>query len=99
MNQTELQYCVAFRRVPATGTVRIRLLLERYGSLEEARATSSSSLKDPGLDSRAMSSLTTVRSKVNTPAEMERLEKVGIRAIPLDDPDYLPRLKKVYDLP
>ena len=73
MNLGELHSWVACRRVPAIGTVRIRLLLERYGSLEGAWAASSSSLKDAGLDSRAVSSLTTVRSKVDPSADMERL--------------------------
>lgn len=99
MNNTELQYWVAFRRVPAIGTVRIRLLLERYGSLEEAWSAPASSLKNAGLDRRSVSSLTATRSKVDPAAEMEGLEKAGVRAIPWDDPDYPPRLKEVYDLP
>ena len=90
---------MAFRRVPAIGTVRIRLLLERYGSLEEAWSAPASSLKDAGLDRRAVSSLAAARSKVDPSAEMERLGREGIRAIPWDDPEYPPRLKEVYDLP
>ncbi len=85
--------------MPAIGTVRIRLLLERYGSLEEAWSAPASSLKDAGLDRRAVSSLAAARSKVDPSAEMERLGREGIRAIPWDDPEYPPRLKEVYDLP
>lgn len=99
MNETELKYWVAFSRVPSIGRARFQLLLRHFGSLLNAWYASADALKEAGLDHRAATAIATVRSRLDPDADMERLERMGARALTWDDPDYPRRLKEIYDLP
>ncbi len=62
LSDTDLKYWVAFSRVPYIGRARIQLLLQRFGSLQDAWHASAGSLNEAGLDKRATTSISTLRA-------------------------------------
>jgi len=99
LDTSEQKYWVAFSRVPYIGRARIQLLLHRFGSLGDAWNASSAALKEAGVDARTVASLAATRSNLDPDAEMERLGRLGVRAITWEDQEYPRLLKEVYDLP
>lgn len=85
---SERQYWVGFSLVKGVGPVRVRQLLERFGSLREAWEAPSTALAEAGLDRRALRSLTEARRRVDLEAELARLDKLGIAVLTWEDDDY-----------
>lgn len=91
----ERRYWIGFSLVKGIGPVRVRYLLERFGSLGEAWHADSSSLAAAGLDRRTMDSLLETRRRVDLEVELARLDKLGIAVLTWDDDDYPPLLKQL----
>lgn len=86
----ETKYWVAFRYVTHVGPVRLQKLREHFGSAEAAWNAPSRDLRSV-LDERAAASLLAVRQRLSPDETMERVERLGIDVLTLDDPRY-PRL-------
>lgn len=99
MDRNELQYWVAFGRVPQIGRARFSLLEGHFGSLEDAWKASPAALQDAGLTGAALSALLAARDGVSPEAELEKLDQLGIRALTWRDDTYPARLKEIYDRP
>lgn len=99
MDASERTYWVAFRMAPAIGRARFELLLKAFGALERAWRASPEALRAAGLDARAITSVSTLKARIDPDAEMARLERAGIRVLTWEDQDYPARLKQIYDLP
>lgn len=90
MGSEDARYWVGFQRAQRIGPVRLRRLIERFGTLEEAwRAT-------PGqlgsvLDQASVDAVVSTRSSVELDREMDKVAKAGASVLTLDDPAY-PRL-------
>jgi len=96
----ELKYWVAFSGIPGIGRVRIAQLKEHFGgSLQDAWKAPEGKLKHAGLDSRSIDALVTLRPRISTDAEMEKLERHGVNVLICEDPSYPSRLKEIYDYP
>ncbi len=95
----ELKYWVAFSGIAGVGRVRISRLREYFGGLQDAWNAPEGKLKQAGLDSRSVAALMTVRSKISLDAEMEKLERLGVKVLICEDPVYPSRLKEIYDYP
>jgi len=96
----ELKYWVAFSGIPGIGRVRIAQLKEHFGgSLQDAWKAPEGKLKHAGLDSRSIDALVTLRPRISTDAEMEKLERHGVNVLICEDPNYPSRLKEIYDYP
>lgn len=95
----DLKYWIGFNSVAGIGPKRFEALLKHFGSPREAWQASPQELQAAGLDSRSLESLTTVRSKLDLDAELERYAQAGISVLTWDDPDYPPLLKQIYDPP
>lgn len=99
MDYEELKYWVGFTRVPHIGTVRLRLLDERLGSLANAWRATEGDLRKAGLDARVVESVIEHRSKIDPDEEMALLEKHQCSAITWHDSRYPSRLKEIDDSP
>ena len=99
MKPEYLKYWLAFNRIRGIGRVRFKLLEDHFDSMEAAWAASQAELRAAGLDRRTIRSVLEGREKVKPDAEIERLEKSGVRALTWHDDDYPARLKEIYDLP
>jgi len=94
-----LQYWVGFSRVPGIGPVRLRALLDHFGSVREAWGASTATLRALGYDRRTIESFVAVRGKLDLSAELERVAQLGIKVLTWDSPDYPSLLMNIPDPP
>jgi DNA processing protein len=95
----DARWWVGFNKVPGIGAARLRALLDYFGDLETAWNASAHDLRQAALDRRSLDNLLQVRDKLDLEAEMERLDRAGVRVLTWDDPDYPPNLRQVYNAP
>ena len=95
----DIKYWVGFSLVPGIGRVKFAQLENYFGSLEEAWRATPADLKHGGLDSGSIHSITSWRPKISLEAEMEKLDRYGVKVLTCHDPDYPSRLKEIYDYP
>ncbi|HKZ51152.1 MAG TPA: DNA-processing protein DprA [Dehalococcoidia bacterium] len=93
--ESELQYWVAFNRIPGLGPVRINLLMRYFGSLAEAWNASSGALRAAGLDNRTVHSILESRPSISPEEEINKLERHHIQALTINDPAYPRPLKEI----
>src|SRR3954453_18598734 len=91
------KYWVGFHRVPFIGPVRIRRLVEHFGDLENAWVAQPNELRSV-LDDRAIKSLEKVRRELALDREMEKIERLGINVLTIEDDGY-PRLLREIPAP
>ena len=87
----ELGYWVGFNKVQGIGPLRLRALLDTYGSIERAWHAPGEQLSRVGLDNRSVKNLLEARSEIDLEQELKRLEAMNVRALTWESPDY-PRL-------
>ena len=90
---------MGFNSIPGIGRVRFAQLENYFGSLKDAWEAPSAELKRAGLDSVAMRAINHWRPSISPEAEMEKLDRYGIKALTCNAPDYPSRLKEIYDYP
>ncbi len=95
----DLKYWVGFSLIPGIGPVRFSQLLKYFGNLAGAWTAGPAELKQAGLDSSAIRSITASRPKISLEEEIEKLDRYGVKALTSNDPDYPARLKEIYDFP
>ncbi|UCH43383.1 MAG: DNA-processing protein DprA [Dehalococcoidales bacterium] len=98
-NVKDIKYWVGFSRIPGIGRVRLAQLENYFGSLSDAWKATPGQLRQAGLDSKSIRSITSYRSKVSLDSEMEKLDRYGVSAVTFHDPAYPARLKEIYDYP
>jgi DNA processing protein len=99
MDERERAHWVAFNRAPGIGAVRVRRLLERFGSLAEAWAQTRMTLSHAGLDRRVLDALTPLQKSINPERELERARAIGVSVLTWLDPEYPPLLRAIPDPP
>src|SRR3990170_8291861 len=99
MDRNELQYWVAFGRVPQIGRARFSLLEAHFGKLEDAWKASPAALQAAGLSGNALSALLAARDSISPEAELERLDHLGVQVLTWHDQAYPPRLNEIFDRP
>ena len=91
----DVRYWVAFNCVQGIGPVRVRALLDYFGSLEAAWHADLTKLAQAGLDRRALTQLGATRASLDLDAQMDRLSRLGVRTITWEDTDYPERLRQI----
>ncbi|MCR4394140.1 MAG: DNA-processing protein DprA [Dehalococcoidales bacterium] len=100
MTETEeLKYWVGFNLIPGIGKVKFTHLENYFGTLEKAWQAGKADLIQAGLDNHTIKSIETWRPRIDPDAEMEKLEKSGVKALTYHDAAYPARLKEIYDYP
>lgn len=97
--EKEIKYWVGFSNIPGIGRVRLAQLENYFGSIEDAWKATPGELKKAGLDSTARRAINSCRPGISPEAEMEKLDRCGVRALTCNDNDYPARLKEIYDYP
>ena len=95
----QLRYLVGFTHVPGIGRVRLSLLQRHFGDLKGAWHASPKELHSAGLDERAAESLQATRARLSLDQELEKMERLNVKALCPADPLFPPRLREVYDCP
>lgn len=86
----ERAFWVGFHQTPYVGPVKLQRLLAHFGSLERAWTAGARHLEGV-LGERAAESVLRTRGTLDIEREMERIARLGIDVLTLDDPGY-PRL-------
>lgn len=95
----ELAYWVGFNKVLGIGPARLRALLDFFGSIEAAWQGDLASLQDAGLDRRSATNLLAMRRSLDLVAEMDRLDRAGVRVLTWVSEDYPTNLRNIHDPP
>ncbi|MFC1940503.1 DNA-processing protein DprA [Chloroflexota bacterium] len=99
VSKEDTKYWVGFSLILGIGHVRFTQLESYFGNLKDAWQATPAELKSSGLDNGSIRSITSWRPKVSLDAEVEKLERYGVKALTWHDPNYPPRLKEIYDYP
>jgi len=88
-------YWVGFNMVRGIGAVRLKALLEHFGSLDIAWQASADELRSVGLNEKIIENLLKVRNQVDLERLWEKIESQGIQVVTWEDPIYPRRLKEI----
>ncbi|HJU46478.1 MAG TPA: DNA-processing protein DprA [Chitinophagaceae bacterium] len=101
MNKKDtLFYQIALTLVPQIGCVQARILIEKYGDAKTVFHTGKAALeKTEGIGAIRAGSIRSFSDFSRVEAEMEFIEKHGIRPLFITDPGYPQRLLNCYDPP
>ncbi|MFO3797040.1 MAG: DNA-processing protein DprA [Anaerolineales bacterium] len=95
----EKRYWVGFNLVKGIGAVRLKRLIEAFGSAEAAWQASSLEWQMHGLSPRLCERLEAVRSSDALERLWEQIQKQGIQVLTWDDAAYPPRLREIEQPP
>lgn len=88
-------YWVAFNLVKGIGAVRLRALLDYFGSLEVAWQAPLDGLRAAGLPARILENLLQIRKDCSLERVWEAIEKRGVQVLTWEDAGYPPRLLQI----
>lgn len=90
---------VALSLTPGLGPTRAKRLAEFFGGVEGVFRASLTELEAAGLPAAAAQSLATGRSIELAQDELGKAASAGVQIVSLDDPEYPPELRQIYDPP
>lgn len=92
-------YWIGFNIVKGVGAVRMRQILEFFGSLETAWNAPAEGLLTAGLPAKVVENFITVRNQIDLERVMKNMEIKGIKVLTIQDSDYPRRLKEINQPP
>ncbi|MDQ6694001.1 MAG: DNA-processing protein DprA, partial [Chloroflexota bacterium] len=95
----ETSYYVGLSMVAGIGPVRMRLLLDHFGSVENAWHATRGDLLATGLEARTVEALCEMRLRNDLAAVMERLDALGVKVLTWESDNYPDRLREVEGSP
>ena len=97
---TSREAYIALNMIDEVGPVRVRALLDQFGEPQAILGASKSELMQVnGVGEQVARNITDWRGTVNLDAELERIEKAGVRVVTREDADYPKNLREIYDPP
>jgi DNA processing protein len=91
---------VALNMVPSLGPVRLRRLMDLFGSPERVLSASATELEQvEGLTRPLISALRNWESTVDLSGELQRIREFGAHVVVQDDPTYPRLLREIHDPP
>jgi DNA processing protein len=97
--RADLADWIALNMIRGIGPRTANQLLERFGSPAQVFAASRGALEASGVKPETVRELHDSEILEKAGAEIERLEKLGAAVITLEDEDYPPLLREIYDPP
>jgi len=95
----DLPFWTGCNRVPGIGIVRLRRLIDAFGSAEGAWSASRHALISAGLSANQADALLSVRATFDSEGELRRLRDAGVVGLPWDAPEYPPMLREAPGAP
>lgn len=92
-------FLVAFASISGIGSMRLKLLLEYFGSAEEAWKATFSEISRVGLPKNVLTAILDRRQKINPHQYHYSILKRGIKVVTILDSDYPDRLRNIPDPP
>ena len=97
---TSREAYIALNMIDGVGPVRVRALLERFGTPEAILSAPRGELmRVDGVGEEVARCITSWRESIDLDAELARLEKSGARVVMRDDAEYPKNLREIYDPP
>lgn len=96
---SELGYWVGLNAVRGIGPAKFRALVDFFGTARAAWEANEPSLRQAGLDSRAIENLQRARRRIDPAEETGRTRAAGIQILTWDDEAYPACLKEIPDPP
>lgn len=96
---TQVKYWAALNRVSRLGTARFQKLESYFGDLAAAWQAAPAALRAAGLDGRTAQAVADARRSYDPDAEMDALDKAGVRLLTWHDPEYPDRLRTIDSRP
>lgn len=97
---TSKEAFLALNLLPKIGPIRVRRLLERFESPERVLSASHNELKSvEGIGGEMASQISSWENHIDLEEEKRRIADHGIHLVTLDDDDYPPNLREIYDPP
>ena len=91
---------IALNMIDGVGPVRVRALLERFGTPEAILSAPRQELMQvEGVGEEVARNVTQWRENIDFDAELVRIEKSGARVVTRDDTEYPKNLREIYDPP
>ena len=97
MNNRDIKYWVGFSLIPGIGRVKITQMESYFGSLADAWQATLAELRQDGLDSGSVKAITSWQPRISLEAEMDKLDRYGVKVFTYHNPEYPSRLKEIYD--
>jgi DNA processing protein len=96
----ELEALVALSTVPYLGSIKIRLLVQHFGSAEAAITAPLDVIESlPGFGAKIMAGIESLKKNEEWKKEMDLVESMSVKLIPWTSPDYPKRLLAIEDYP
>jgi DNA processing protein len=92
-------YWVGFNIIKCVGAVRMRQILEFFGSLETAWNAPAEGLLTAGLPPKVVENFITVRKQIDLELVMKNIQTRGIKFLTIQDADYPRRLNEINQPP
>jgi DNA processing protein len=99
MPRSDLRYLVGLSLLPGIGPARFNKLLDHFGEAERAWRATEGELTALGIDAKALPALLERRRTLSLEREMEKLQRLEVQVISLQDPQYPARLKEIFNAP
>lgn len=97
---TEQESLIALNMIERVGPITIKRLLEAFGNAATVLEAGWEKLRRvEGIGPEMAKRVSRWRESVDIPAEMEKIEKEGVKIVTLSDPSYPECLKHIYDPP
>ena len=90
---------LALALTPGLGPTRVRKLVEHFGNAARVFCASLTELEGTGMQAASAQSIATGKSIELAQQESTKAAEIGARMVCLDDAEYPPRLKEIYDPP
>jgi len=93
------QYWIGFNLVKGIGAVRLKSLLDYFGSLEVAWNAPAGALLAAGVPQKSVEMLVALRKQVDLDELCDRIDRLGIQVVTWEDAGYPRRLKEINQSP
>lgn len=93
------RYWIGFNLVKGIGAVRLKNVLDYFGSLEIAWNAPADALQAAGLPHKSVEYLVTLRAKIDLDSVIENITKKGVQVVTWEDAGYPRRLKEINQSP
>jgi DNA processing protein len=97
---TSREAYIALNMIDGIGPIRVRALLDRFHEPQGILAASKSELMQvEGVGEEVARSVASWHERLDIDAELQRIEKAGVRVVTRDDVEYPKNLREIYDPP
>lgn len=99
MDQKELQYLIAFNKIPIIGAVRLQKIIQSFATLKDAWNADISDLLSVGFDENTSSKIIEEKKNIIPEKEYEYVIREGISTVTIQDKEYPLLLKNIFNPP